>query len=135
MGFQQLDNCPRCGKLFVRTKSICPDCFKKQEEEFSKVADFLQRNPGCNIQELSDQTNVSIAQIRQFILAERIVLSDFINLEYACESCGAMIRKGRICSECSNTITQLAVEFKQREKTTGQELKKTTAYRSHLHFE
>lgn len=130
MGFQPLDNCPRCGKIFVRVRSICPDCFKKQEEEYLKVASYLRKNSGCNIQELSDQTSVSIEQIRQFILAQRITISDFVNLEYPCESCGTPIVKGRVCTECSNTISQLAAESKHRENTINQETKRSVAYKS-----
>jgi flagellar operon protein (TIGR03826 family) len=104
----QLRNCPKCGKLYLRIRDICDVCYQKQEDDFLKVAAYLREYPGIAIQELSDATEVSVAQIRQYIWANRILVGQFSNLSYPCETCGSMIKIGRKCSSCKETINQLA---------------------------
>jgi uncharacterized protein len=87
-------------------RDICDECYKKQEDDYQKVATFLRDQPGTTIQELSDETGVTVAQIRHFILIGRILVSDFPNLSYSCEICGKKIKVGRICTSCKDSISQ-----------------------------
>lgn len=121
----RLGNCRKCGKLFLRLRDICDECYQKQEEDYLKSADYLRDYPGSTIQELSDATNVSIAQIREFILAGRIIAGHFPNLSYPCDSCGTMIRSGRKCSKCLDTLNQLAkqIEIAEKDKDSGKNRK------------
>lgn len=116
MATPQLGNCPKCGKLFLRITVLCAACYQKQEEDYLKAADYLRDHSGGTIQELSDATEVSIAQIRQFILAERILVSQFPNLSYPCETCGSMIRTGKTCSNCMDTLNKLANQVEKGEE-------------------
>ncbi|ETI67703.1 TIGR03826 family flagellar region protein [Neobacillus vireti] len=116
MGTPQLTNCPKCGKLFLRIRNICDGCYQKQEEDFLKAAGYLREHSGITIQELSDQTGVSVTQIRQFIWAGRILVDQFPNLSYPCETCGNMIQKGRKCKDCLDTINKLASQISNREE-------------------
>jgi flagellar operon protein (TIGR03826 family) len=125
----QLGNCRKCGKLFLHIRDICDDCYQKQEEDYIKSAEYLREHPGSTIQELSDATNVSVGQIREFILAQRIVAGYFPNLSYPCESCGTMIRSGRKCSNCMDTLNQLAKQMEKKEPKRGAEKNgKTSGY-------
>lgn len=117
----QLGNCRKCGRLFLRIRDICDECFQKQEEDFIKAAEYLRDYPGSTIQELSEATKVSVGQIREFILAERIVAGYFPNLSYPCESCGTMIRSGKNCSACKDNLKQLAKQMEKKEQTWGTE--------------
>ncbi|WP_312476088.1 flagellar protein [Neobacillus sp.] len=108
MGTPQLTNCPKCGKLFLRIRNICDVCYKKQEDDFLKAAAYLRDHTGITLQELSEATDVSVTQIRQFIWAGRILVDNFPNLSYPCESCRNMIQKGRKCSSCMDTLNRLA---------------------------
>lgn len=110
MGSPQLGNCTKCGKLFLRIRDLCNDCYQKQEDDFLKVSTYLRNQSGSTIQELSDATKVSIAQIRQFILAGRILVGEFTNLSYPCETCGSMIQTGRSCSSCMASINKLRLQ-------------------------
>ena len=39
----ELRNCARCGKVYAKTvRDICPECYRKEEEDFQKVYRFLQ---------------------------------------------------------------------------------------------
>jgi uncharacterized protein len=106
----KLGNCPNCGKLFLRIRNLCDQCIQKQEEDYRKVADHLRQYPGCSIQELSEATGVSTAQIRQFIQSERIIAGHFPNLSYPCETCGVSIRSGKICDKCTKAVQELKLQ-------------------------
>lgn len=120
----QLDNCPRCGKLFVRTvRPICNDCQKEIDEQFKLVYDYLRKkeNRQATIYEVSENTGVSVAQIKQFIREGRLIIRDLPNMGYPCESCGEIIREGRMCVACrkkfqgvAEKLTQEFVEDRQR---------------------
>jgi flagellar operon protein (TIGR03826 family) len=117
MGSPQLGNCTKCGKLFLRIRDLCNDCYQKQEDDFLKVSTYLRNQSGSTIQELSDATRVSIAQIRQFILAGRILVGEFTNLSYPCETCGNMIQTGRTCSSCMASINKLRLQDEEEERS------------------
>lgn len=99
-------NCRKCGKMFNYAFGpiICPDCISAQEELFQKAKKYVQDNPGCDIQELSENVEVDANQIRQWIREERLQFSDDSPIRIACESCGSMIRSGRYCDACKNEM-------------------------------
>jgi uncharacterized protein len=125
--FSQLSNCPKCGKLFLKIRPICDECYQKQEEDFRKVSSHLWDYPGSNIQELSEATEVSVAQIRQFILAGRILMGQFVNLTYPCDNCGRMIKEGKTCSHCLENIKELAIKVEKEIQSDKSE--KTSSYK------
>lgn len=120
----QLENCPQCGKLFVRTvRPICPDCQKEIDKQFQLVYDYLRKkeNRQATIYEVSENTGVSLAQIKQFIREGRLMIRDLPNMGYPCESCGEIIREGRMCLSCrkkfqgvAERLSQVFVQDKQR---------------------
>lgn len=67
-------NCPVCGKLFdgQALYEVCSDCFEQNQNEFSKVRDYLYANPNKNILEIADATGVSINTIREFMRQGRL---------------------------------------------------------------
>lgn len=90
-----LANCKECGKLFLKTSSdICPECQKKEEEDFNRVKEYLKENPTSSISEIMEATGVSEAKISKFIRAGRL------SIKPTCESCGKVIDSGRLCPEC-----------------------------------
>lgn len=100
-------NCRKCGKLFNYAFGpiICPECMSEAEELFQKAKKYVQDNPGCDIQELSENVEVDANQIRQWIREERLQFSDDSPIRIACEACGAMIRSGRYCDACKNNMS------------------------------
>ncbi|MCU6708447.1 flagellar protein [Paenibacillus sp. J5C_2022] len=102
-----LDNCPRCGKLFAKNfRDVCPVCMRDIDKEYEKCATYLRENKGAMITELSDQTGVSIRQITKFIREGRISMMDAPNLSYPCESCGVLIRENHLCDACRKRLTK-----------------------------
>lgn len=100
-------NCKKCGKLFNYAFGpiICQDCMSAQEELFQQAKKYVQDNPGCDIQELSENVEVEISQIKQWIREERLQFSTDSPIRIACEGCGAMIRSGRYCDACKSNMT------------------------------
>lgn len=109
MSFGNLDNCPECGQLFVRSvRSVCNNCYKKVEEDFQKVYQYIKQreNRMSTIYEVSEATGVKVTQIRQFIKEGRLRLADFPNMGYPCERCGTIIKTGNLCDECKRFINK-----------------------------
>ncbi|OMF35840.1 flagellar protein [Paenibacillus sp. FSL H8-0548] len=100
-----LDNCPRCGKLFAKHfRDVCPSCLREIDNEYQLCADYLREFKGSIITEVSEATGVSIKQITKFIREGRISIINAPNMSYPCESCGTLIREHHLCDECRNRI-------------------------------
>lgn len=108
-----LDNCPRCGRLFAKgIRDVCPSCMKEIDKEYQHCADFLRENKGATIHEVSDATGVSIRQISKFIREGRISIVNAPNMSYPCESCGTLIRDSHLCDDCRTRLTKAARTMK-----------------------
>lgn len=115
----EIINCPRCGKIFAKAlRPVCNDCFKEYEKMFQKVYAFMRKreNREATIPEIVEHTGVEEKYIHQFVKDGRLKPTHFPNLSYPCDSCGAFIREGRICSECRHHIYEgLKRERKEKE--------------------
>ncbi|OWR26855.1 flagellar protein [Saccharibacillus sp. O23] len=101
-----LANCPRCGKVFVMNfKGICTNCMKDIEAEYEACVKYLRENRGADMQELSDETGVTVRQITTFIREGRISIANAPNMSYSCEVCGTHIREGNMCESCRSKLT------------------------------
>ncbi|WP_067843241.1 TIGR03826 family flagellar region protein [Amphibacillus sediminis] len=105
----ELDNCLNCDKLFVKTtRSICPECYKEEEQQYQIVYEFLKKrsNRQATIPEIVKATGVEEQLIIKFVKEKRLRTTQFPNLAYPCEKCGTMIDEGKLCSSCSSEISQ-----------------------------
>jgi flagellar operon protein (TIGR03826 family) len=111
-----IDNCPRCGKLYViNIRELCQNCIKDIENEYEICVQYLRENKGANIQELSAATGVSIKQITKFIREGRISIANAPNMMYPCEVCGTLIRDGHMCDSCRTRLTKELSEAARNE--------------------
>lgn len=121
-----LDNCPRCGRLFVKNlMGLCSACIKELEHEYEICVNYLRENKGTNIQELSDATGISIKEITRFIREGRISIANAPNMMYPCEVCGTLIRDGHMCDSCRSRLRKdltNAVKENSAEDTTKRHL-------------
>ncbi|AWB46240.1 flagellar protein [Paenibacillus sp. CAA11] len=102
-----LDNCPRCGKLYAKNfKELCGNCIKDIELEYEKCKKYLRDQKGATIVELSEATEVSVKQITKFIKEGRISIANNPNMMYPCEVCGVLIREGTMCDGCRTRLTR-----------------------------
>lgn len=95
-------NCRSCGRLFnyMTGAPICESCKKKLEEKFQEVKAYLEEHPNSSVETVSEELNVSVKQIRQWIREERLSLSVAGADGIVCEQCGAPICSGRFCEKC-----------------------------------
>lgn len=133
----ELINCPRCDSLFVKSlRDVCPNCHKKEEEDFRKVYEYVRKreNRMASVPEVEEATGVPEKLIQKFVKQGRISVHSFPNLEYPCESCGKMIKEGRICAACKGNITsglnRMDSERKFAERKKQEENSKLTTYHS-----
>ncbi|MBU9721732.1 MULTISPECIES: TIGR03826 family flagellar region protein [Bacillaceae] len=137
MSLNNIDNCPSCGKVFVKAlRPVCNECHREVEKKFNTVYTFIKKreNRMASLEEVHEGTEVEKDLIVHFIREGRIHLAQFPNLGYPCEKCGSFIREGRICKECRSEIRsgldQIDREksFEDRKKQT--ERSKVTTYHS-----
>lgn len=127
-----VDNCPRCGRLYVKNlMNLCQPCIKDLEHEYEICVEYLRKNRGTTIQELSDVTEISIKEITRFIREGRISIANAPNMMYPCEVCGTLIREGHMCDSCRNRLTKDLTNA-ARENEDKKETKRTPdgAYRA-----
>ncbi|SDC38116.1 flagellar operon protein TIGR03826 [Pelagirhabdus alkalitolerans] len=120
----ELENCPRCGQLFVKTmRNVCQDCYKEEEEKFQIVYEFMKKrvNRQATIPEIVEGTGVEKDIIIKFVKEKRLRSTQFPNLTYPCERCGTEIADGKLCDACSKDLTH---DLKQQEELSAIEKRK-----------
>lgn len=98
--------CKQCKKLFnyLSGAPICPGCKAKLEEKFQKVKEYVREHPKEGIAEVAEANEVSTNQIRRWIREDRLSFSEDSGVGIDCESCGALIRSGRLCQKCKDKL-------------------------------
>lgn len=112
-----LDNCPKCGRLFVKNqfRDICEVCYREEEKNFEKVYNYIRKreNRMATIPQVVDGTGVEEDLIIKFIKSGRLQLANFPNLGYPCSRCGTVIREGKFCLKCMKDLNKQVEELKQ----------------------
>ena len=88
-------NCRSCGRLFnyMTGAPICESCKKKLEEKFQEVKAYLEEHPNSSVETVSEELDVSVKQIRQWIREERLSLSVAGADGIVCEQCVRTMRR------------------------------------------
>ena len=94
--------CRKCKKLFnyMTGPVICPVCREKMEDEFKTVKAYIEDNPKVDIRTVSEECEVDVSQIRQWIREERLEFASDSSVGLNCDRCGKMIKTGKYCPEC-----------------------------------
>lgn len=102
-----IKNCKGCSRLFqyIGGPVLCPICRELLEDKFTEVKAYIYEHRGASVAEVSEATDVTVKQIKQWIREERLVLSDATEVGITCEKCGKPIRSGRFCEKCKNKMT------------------------------
>lgn len=97
--------CPRCNKLFAKHfREVCNNCHHELEKDYERCIEYLRKNKGLTIQQLAEDTEISIKQITRWIREGRISLMDAPNMTYPCEVCGTLIRESNMCDSCRGRL-------------------------------
>ncbi len=102
----EVRNCRSCRRLFnyIGGQQICPDCKEKNEKLFYKVKEYIRDNPTASIHKISEENEVTVQQIQQWVREERLQFSSDSDIAIECESCGKKIYTGRYCEECKKRM-------------------------------
>ena len=92
----------QCKRLFnyLSGPSICGACKDVLEEKFIHVKEYIREHPKEGINEVAEANEVTANQIRRWIREERLAFSEESGVGLDCESCGRLIKSGRLCPEC-----------------------------------
>ncbi len=115
-----MTNCPKCGKIFVRTKRpICDKCYKEDEEAFEVTRLYLKDNPSANMEILIEETGATKKQIMRWIRDGRLDKIDGLDV-LKCSKCGKTINHGRVCLSCvaklQNEVKEMGASHKVEKK-------------------
>ncbi len=99
-------NCRGCGRIFnyVAGPMLCQVCREGLEAKFQEVKEYVRKNPGVGINEVSVACDVAPSQIQQWLREERLEVTEDSPIYLNCEGCGASIRSGKYCNKCVNTM-------------------------------
>lgn len=104
--------CKGCGSLFTSYGSkLCPECMDKEEDEFRVVRDYIWDNPGGNMKQVAEATEVDLDKIMQWLREERLILkmeegAEAFDSGLKCSSCGKNISTGKFCEACKNNLNR-----------------------------
>lgn len=101
-------NCRSCGRIFnyICGPHICPSCREALEAKFQEVKEYIRAHKGAGIQEVAEVCDVEVSQIHQWLREDRLEVTEDSAIQLACENCGALIRSGRFCEKCTNSVAQ-----------------------------
>lgn len=102
----EVRNCKECGKIFnyMEGAPFCPSCVKKMNEKYEQVKEYVYENPGVSINQVAEENEVSVQQIKRWIREEKLEFSEQSDIGIECEKCGAMIKTGRFCNKCKKIM-------------------------------
>ncbi len=120
-------NCKACNKMFnyIGGDPLCPACIQKMDEKFDEVKQYVYDHPRCGIQEVSQEMEVSVAQIRKWLREERLAFSEDSEIALNCEKCGKRILTGRFCGQCKNTMSNAFADLYKKPEPARVEKKQT----------
>lgn len=76
------------------------------EKKFQEVKAYIWEHKNATIAQISEATDVSTNQLRQWVREERLTFSDDSPVGLECEMCGATIKTGRFCANCKGKLNQ-----------------------------
>lgn len=104
--------CKRCKKPIDERQlyDYCPDCFKKIEEVFERIAEYLKEYPGATAFEIEQELKIPYHVIQNFIKEERLIEIPNEYLNVACLGCGRLLLSAhhRYCPECRSKLQKEA---------------------------
>lgn len=104
----EVRNCRTCGRIYnyLSGPNLCPSCSKELDKKFEEVKEYIYDHPGVGIQEVSEEMEVTIPQIKQWIREERLSFTEDSMVGLECERCGTLIKTGRFCKNCKDNLTK-----------------------------
>lgn len=127
-----LENCPKCGSLYVKNnlRDVCGNCYKEEEKKYDIVSKFLKKreNRAATITTIVEATEVEEELIFKWVKKGRLHATHFPNLGYPCSKCGTLIKERTLCTSCATEIKKDLSRFEESERLKTQNGKNITYY-------
>lgn len=115
-----LSNCPECGEIYIKSKfrDVCEKCWREEEAAYDTVSKYMRKreNRAATMLQVVEATGIPEFLILKFIKTGKLQITQFPNLGYPCDKCGAIIRTGRLCVSCAGEIVNDLKEFERQEE-------------------
>lgn len=72
---EPVSTCARCQRLLLERSnviSLCPECEKKDKEDYEIVHDYIANHANTSVLDLVKNTSVSLKVVLQFISEDRV---------------------------------------------------------------
>lgn len=123
----ELTNCPNCNEIFVKShfRDVCEKCWKEEELAYEKVYKFIRKreNRAATMDQVVEATEVKEELLLKFVKTGRLKLTQFPNLGYPCDKCGAIIKEGKLCDDCTEDLRK-ELEIHTMEEDRRKEIEK-----------
>ncbi len=100
----KLRTCRKC-KAYLHENSLhdyCPSCYKKVEEVFEQIRQYLREYPGATSFEIEQRLGIPMHVVNNFVKDGRLIEIDnpYLNLE--CQRCGCLLLSAhhKYCPTC-----------------------------------
>jgi len=127
-----LENCPRCGSLFVKNnfRDVCENCYKEEEKKYEIVSKFLRKreNRAAMITTIVEATQVEEELIYKWVRKGRLHTTHFPNLGYPCSKCGTLIKEGKLCKSCTSELKKDLNHFDETENLKAENTRRQTYF-------
>jgi len=129
-------NCRKCGRLFNYALGpiMCPQCKEAMDAKFKEVKEYIQKHPGCGMNDVARECDVETSQIQQWLREERLEFTTDSMVQLSCESCGTSIRSGRYCDRCKAALTSGLQRAMASSKPAAPEQKNNTSGNNRMRF-
>lgn len=129
-------NCKSCGRLFnyVTGVPLCMSCRDEREQKFQDVKKYIEEHRHAGIQEVSQECEVEVKQIQQWIREERLAFADDSPIGINCEKCGTMIKTGRFCEKCKREVMNDLGSVSRRIQPQQEPVRKSTKEDPRMRF-
>lgn len=104
--------CKKCKGIMIYRgvgEYQCEECGEYDYDDYGKVRNYVEANPGVSAEETALATGVSKKSIRSMLKESKLVLLPNSISFLRCEICNCTIRHGRLCAACEVAYRQ-AVE-------------------------
>ena len=102
--------CEKCGSMKIKYNGVgeyqCEACGFLMYDDYGKVRNYIERNPGATSTEVSKAVGVSKEKINRLLREDKIQIAPGSATFLRCEKCDAEIRSGRYCIKCTDEMNK-----------------------------
>lgn len=102
--------CEKCGSDDLKYNGIgeyqCKSCGFLMYDDYGKVRNYLEENPGATASDVSRAIGVTKEKIRRLLREDKIQIAPGSATFLKCDNCGTDIRSGRLCDKCSHELNR-----------------------------